>query len=193
MSVCVIDYINVEYIGNFKEEKEFNQSLGENENYKCLEDLEYIERIKAYKNVEEIMNSFSPSDINEIYSISGNAKSVSKINWSARDLFNALYKSRSSIFIPLGRFEKMVNGIYNIGDEYIHSNSSLYSHENGHFGLFVNLEMNQIKYEYAYCENYGGVSLDGENCDFCTLENPYGEDPFESHLFNALRKIYDLT
>ena len=30
MSVCVIDYINVEYIGNFKEEKEFNQRDSEN-------------------------------------------------------------------------------------------------------------------------------------------------------------------
>lgn len=187
MSICIIDIINKENNGVVGEEKEFNQRFGKKDTHKSIEDLEYIERMKARKNVGRVMKRFSPSNKNEIYSIGANGKSVSKLNWCADDLFNALYNGRSSVFIPLGSFEKMGSGYYYIGDgDVIYSDPSLYSHENGHFGLFVNLELNQIKYEYAYCENYGGVSLDGENCDFYTLEKPSEEDEFEFQIFKAL-------
>ena len=145
----------------------------------------YLESIKAWKNIEKIIDCLVPSDLEEVFSISSNNNF--KINWDEKALYDVLYTNESSIFVPLGCMEQVGNGYYIMNHkDMVYSNPDDFIHENGVYGLIIRFDNNMIQSEYAYCEYNFGLSLDGENCDFVKLDFISGEDTVENYIFDSL-------
>ena len=156
--------------------------------FKSSEATNYLECIKAKKNIEKIISSLNPVDLDEIFALSSNGNA--KINWNKDDLFDVLYKNKSSIFVPLGKIEGMGYGYYIMDNKnMIFSNPDNFIHENGLYGLIIKFDNNMLDYEYAYCECNLGLSLDGENCDFNRLDLVSIEDNVENYIFDALNSF----
>ncbi|MBR5503116.1 MAG: hypothetical protein IKV87_01520, partial [Methanobrevibacter sp.] len=159
------------------------------DNQSAIEDLKYLDSIKAWKHVDKIMNNIKPSNLDELYSFDSN-NIVSKFNWDKKELYDVLFKNKSSIFVPLGSFQALADGYYLMDNhDVIASDNALFSHEDGSYGLLIKLDMNQVQFEYAYCEKIAGLSLDGENCDLNTLSISSAEDLLENYIFDSLSKI----
>ena len=194
MAVSDVEIVKPIGIVNLNEQniKTINKSLDDFigfENKFAIEDLKYLDSIKAWKNVDKIMDNVNPSNLDEVYSFNSNS-TVSKVNWNKKELYDVLFKNRSSIFVPFGSFQSLGNGYYLMDNQdVIASDSSIFAHEDGVYGVLIKLDMNQVQFEYAYCEKMAGISLDGENCDLNTLNISSPEDFFEAYIFDALNRI----
>ena len=108
MAVSAVEIVKPIGIVNLNEQniKTINKSLDDFigfENKFAIEDLKYLDSIKAWKNVDKIMDNVNPSNLDEVYSFNSNS-TVSKVNWNKKELYDVLFKNRSSILSHLEAF-----------------------------------------------------------------------------------------